>query len=320
MQLDTNKTSDSPDISGLIFDVQGYSVHDGPGCRTTVFLSGCPLTCSWCCNPEGMLLQKRLMYRAQRCKHCLRCIKACPQNSVSEINPEILHFKQELCQRCENMVCIENCFTEALASSGKYITAGELMDILNRDRSFWNAEGGVTFSGGEPLFQKDFIVFVLKKCRETYIHTAVETSGQVDGQFFLKASQWIDWMFFDIKHMNPQKHLAETGVDNKIILNNLIALSSSDWKGRMIIRIPLIPGYNDSRENIIETVDFVKKLGLNEINILPFHRLGNSKYEQLGLKYAFGNTASPTKGKMDEVLEWIDDGKMKYYIGYQTPF
>jgi pyruvate formate lyase activating enzyme len=244
-------------LTGLIFDIQGYSVHDGSGCRTLVFLSGCPLRCTWCSNPEGQLLRPRVMYRQRKCVHThYRCVGACPNDAIriEEGQDPPLRFERFLCDRCDSMDCVQACLSQALQISGRAYTVSELMRILTRDQGYWGSQGGVTFSGGEPLRQAEFLLSVLGKCRSNYIHTAVETSAHADTNLVTEVLKRTDWMFIDIKHMDSAAHRAETGRGNELILKNIEAVASAGWDGRLIIRVPIVPGYNDTVENLHATI------------------------------------------------------------------
>jgi pyruvate formate lyase activating enzyme len=310
--------------TGLLFDIQGYSVHDGPGCRTLVFLSGCPLRCSWCANPEGQQLRPRLMFREKRCVHRhYRCASACAQDAVQfdDGGSPYPQFERSICKQCETRNCVAACLHEALTISGRPYTVAELMAVLTRDQGFWGAGGGVTFSGGEPLSQPAFLLAALKRCRASYIHTAVETSAQADTDRLLGILPWTDWLLVDIKHMDAAAHRAETGAGNERILQNLEALASAGWGGRLIVRVPIIPGYNDSAENLGATAEFVRELGLKEVNLLPFHRLGASKYQQLGLDYGrYGRLASPRGETLRSHQHIFLAAGLACYLGAETPF
>ncbi len=310
-------------VSGLIFDIQAYSVHDGPGCRTLVFLSGCPLRCAWCANPEGQLLRPRLMYRGQRCRPVhYPCVRACPHGAIgvnADASPR-LALNRSLCDHCRTMGCVQACLNEALRVAGRSYVVDELLRILTRDQGFWGGQGGVTFSGGEPLLQKEFVAAVLERCRSVYMHTAIETSAFVETDFLLQVLQWTDWLFIDLKHMDSAVHQAETGAGNGLILGNIAAVASSGWNGRLVIRVPIVPGFNDTVDNFQATARFVKRLHLPEVNILPFHRLGNSKYEQLGSKYKYAEIASPSKETISTAQRIFEAVGLRCYVGYQTPF
>lgn len=304
------------DAKGLIFDIQGFSVHDGPGSRTTVFLSGCPLKCRWCANPEGWKVKQRVMYSRQKCRTvqegCRRCIEACSKRAISK-SDEGIAIDRALCENCEDFSCTESCFKEALRLSGKWYLPQELMEILERDRNYWTC-GGVTFSGGEPLMQKDFILDVLKRCKAAGIHTAVETTAFVEPAFFLKAMSYVDFAFIDIKHMDDVMHRAQTGVSNRLILSNIKALAESAWPGRFILRIPVIKGYNDSEDNILRAIDFMTETKLREINLLPFHRMGDSKWSQLGERYDYREAETPRDDELKGLQKLFSQRGLSCYI------
>lgn len=309
--------------AGLVFDIQGHSVHDGPGCRTLVFLSGCPLRCAWCANPEGQLLRPRVMYRASKCVHArYRCVSACPHHAV-QANPTgspPVEFDRSLCERCESLACAGACLNEALRVAGRVYTVSELMRILSRDQGFWGSRGGVTFSGGEPLLQAEFLLALLRQCRSKYMHTAVETSAHVATAVLREVLRWTDWLFVDLKHMDSAAHQAETGAGNELILHNVEAVASSGWEGRLIVRVPLVPGYNDTVENLQAVAAFVNQLHLEEVNLLPFHRLGHSKYEQLGLDYKYANTSAPSQESLAAARRILSDAGLRCYVAFETPF
>lgn len=315
------------EMTGLVFDIQGFSVHDGPGCRTLVFLSGCPLRCTWCSNPEGQLLRPRLMYRAPKCVlTCERCVGACSRKAIHRQaangaeQPSNLAFERGFCDQCASFECVHACLHEALTIAGRDYTVDQLMAILQRDQDFWGARGGVTFSGGEPLVQAKFLLAVLQRCRATRMHTAVETCAHVDTDILLEVVQWTDWLFIDIKHMDSATHQAGTGVGNELILRNIEAVVAAKWGGRLVIRIPIVPGYNDTAENLGATAAFVRRLHRPEVNLLPFHRLGSSKYEQLGLAYEYASVEPPSPETMRAAQRIFADAGMSCYVGFATPF
>ena len=195
------------------------------------------------------------------------------------------------------------------------------MAILVRDQGFWGADGGVTFSGGEPLSQPEFLETVLRRGRAGYIHTAVETSAYTDRDLLLSLLPWIDWLLVDIKHMDADAHRAETGVGNERIIENLEAVVSAGWAGRLIVRVPIVPGYNDSAENLQTTAEFARDLALHEVNLLPFHRLGAVKYQQLGLEYGrYAHLAAPTREALRSRQQIFLAAGLACYVGSETPF
>ena len=311
----------SGEIKGLIFDVQGHSVHDGPGTRTTVFMNGCPLKCIWCCNPEGLFHEPVMVYLKSRCVCCGACIEACPHGAIKISDDKKLIHDRTLCDVCKTHECAAACLHEATSLSGKYYTVDDLMKIFQRDRQFWGEKGGVTFSGGEPLLQREFILEVLKRCKKSYIHVALETTSCFDTEYFMEVMDYVGWVFADIKHMDPVEHKKLTGVENTLILKNIRALAEKkDWDGFIVPRIPIIPGMNDSDINIKATAKFVKEIGLELINILPFHRLGESKYTELGKTYQFADQIPPTNEHMESIKKIIEAEGLVCYIGYETPF
>lgn len=308
------------ETKGLVFDVQGHSVHDGPGTRTTVFLAGCPLECVWCCNPEGLFTKPVVVRREPKCKRCGRCVDACPKHAITVDDAGRTVFDRSLCDACTTHECVESCYHEALEVSGKWMSVDELMRVFARDRQFWGSRGGVTFSGGEPLRQREFILELLERCSEARLHTCIETTACVAPGFFREALAHVDWMFVDVKHMDAERHRELTGVSNERILANIRDVAGSDWPGFMVVRIPVIPGCNDSGENVRATARFVRECGLEVINLLPFHRLGESKYRQLGRKYAFQETEGVPVEALDPLKRVVESEGLTCYTGWRTPF
>ena len=311
---------------GLVFDIQGFTVHDGPGCRSLIFLSGCPLRCEWCANPEGQKLRPRVMHRNSKCnfvkRNCRRCLSACPYKAVMETGDmeRPIEIDVSKCMNCNSFDCSKACIYEALSLSGKWMTVEELMEIIRRDMRFWGDGGGVTFTGGEPFLQKDFLLDALMACKAETIHTSLETSAYVQTEVFFNILQYVDFVFTDIKHMDPEMHLQRTGVRNDIILKNIKTLARSDWPGLLVIRIPIIEGYNDSDNNITATAKFLKENNLDIVNLIHFHRLGDSKYQQLGLKYAYSDYSGTSEEKMKHIQKIFLEHEVGCFIGSNTPF
>ena len=271
---------------GLIFHIIHGSFVDGYGVRTTVFLKGCPLRCIWCCNPEGQQGNPEIKFTSSLCDGCGRCVPICPANAIRlavEAGDGKVEIDRELCTNCEK--CIEVCYTGALGYFGRYITVDELFDIVKKDEQFYRASGGgVTIGGGEPTFQPLFTYALLRKCKENYVHTAVDTCGYTLTSEGFRVLQEADLLLFDLKGMEPKEHLKNTGVSNEPILRNLKRL---DAMGKsIIIRVPIIPGYTDSAENIKATAEFLSKLkSVERVDLLAYHEYGAVKYEQLGRVY-----------------------------------
>lgn len=308
---------------GNIFDIQSFSVHDGPGCRTTVFLTGCPLRCQWCANPESWISGKHLMYAVNVCKWdkgCKVCESACPAHAITLTGDGPPVLDRHLCATCTTFDCVSICPNNALKQCVKEYTSGQLLDILRRDFSNWGTNGGVTFSGGDPMGQHEFLLEVLRGCKQMQIHTAIETSAYFPTDVFLSVMQYIDFAFIDVKNMDPQAHKAGTGVDNQQILANIRALKASGWPGRLVLRQPTIGGYNDSVENAQALIAFMKENDLWEINLLKFHRLGQTKWEQLGKEYAYAQGGDVTMEQLEALQSLYLDAGIACYVGNHTSF
>lgn len=290
-------------LSGVVFNIQRYSVHDGPGIRTIVFLKGCPLGCLWCANPEGMQPQPQLMYNENKCigtVECGECLKVCGPGVIQETEDR----KKVLINRTKWLQCgkcIKVCPSNAIEMVGKNMTAQEVLDAVEEDLNFYaRSGGGLTLSGGEPLFQHEFCVEILKEAKKRKVHTAIETSGYVNWNHLENALQYIDYVLFDVKCMDSDKHKRFTGVSNKLILNNLIKLSEKFSKIPIKVRTPVIPGFNDSDEDISTIKDFVIKLSnVTEYELLTYHRLGELKYSYLNCEY-------PMKGVLPLNKEFME--------------
>lgn len=308
---------------GLIFDIQSFSVHDGPGTRTTVFLKGCPLRCEWCANPEGWNPKRELMFASMSCKlegGCHACIGSCTSDAVKQ-GSKTVNLDYDKCAKCSTFECTSVCYNEALKVCGTWYSIPELMRILDRDAMFWDEKGGVTFSGGEVFYQKEFLKSSLIACKESFIHTAIETSAFAETKSFLEIMQYVDFAFIDVKHMDSIKHREKTGVPNEIILNNIRALVGSDWPGRLVLRVPIIAGFNDAEENMESTAGFMESLGLFEINLLPFHHLGASKWDQLNRNYdKYRNMPPTTSEKLQKLQDIFLSRHIACYTSSETPF
>ena len=301
--------------TGLIFDVQSFSTHDGPGCRTSVFFSGCPLRCKWCANPESWVLRPHMMFTEGTCKWkdgCRLCVSRCPYGAIREDENGAMQLDRARCQSCKSYACRDICPSGCFKQPVREYTVEELMKILRRDMQNWGRVGGVTFSGGEPCLQYDFLCEVLRQCRSLYIHTAIETSAHVPEEVFLSVMKGIDFAFVDIKNMDDQKHIEGTGVSNKLTLSNIRALRRSGWPGRLVLRTPIIGGYNDSDENALRAIEFMNETGCAEINLLQFHRMGVSKWTQLGMEYAYAEKGHGDVS--DERLEHLQQLYLKNNI------
>ncbi|HCM1917954.1 TPA: glycyl-radical enzyme activating protein [Salmonella enterica subsp. salamae serovar 28:r:e,n,z15] len=304
----------------LIFDIQGFSVHDGPGGRTLIFFKGCPLHCAWCSNPEGECSNREIMFREDSCRQCYNCVGECPEKAITVLADGKIAFDRTRCQQCESLTCVEYCYDSALGIAGKYYTQEALIQKIERDRRFWGSGGGITLGGGEMMSQYKFAARFLEQCHRNYIHTAIETSGYASWSHYQEVLKHTDWVFVDIKHMNETRHREGTGVSNKLILENIQKMAQQRDAFRLIPRIPVIPGFNDDAHNLRETARFLKQIGLREVNLLPFHRLGASKYHQLGRQYEFAATASLIQDQLFAMKTLFETLNINCYIGSDTPF
>ncbi len=292
--------------TALVYDIQGYSVHDGPGIRTTVFLKGCPLRCPWCHSPESQSFEKQVCFKKMSCLGLERCdsscLKACPRpgaleegermDVMSEFPDEsgemaaptekktVPHIVRSKCDDCAK--CVDICYAKALYVCGEEWTADKMLKRVLRDRRFYEKSGGgVTLSGGEPLCQLDFAVEFLMLCKEAGLHTALDTTGFVPEKSILAVLPYVDLFLYDLKHMDSEWHKRATAVPNEQIHENAKVIAENS--GKMQIRIPVIPQYNDNDENMKKTSDFCLELGdaVTLVQLLPYHTLGVSKYERL---------------------------------------
>lgn len=297
---------------GIIFDIKKYAIHDGPGIRTSVFFKGCPLSCLWCHNPEGISGRPHLIYRRDRCIGCSECINACPNEAIS-LTLEGIETDSSLCKLCG--ICAEVCPAEAREFIGQTIETAHLVQIIEKDVPFFDEScGGVTFSGGEPLLQAAFLLHLLDACGRRGIHRTVDTSGYADTTTIMAVAEKTDLFLFDLKVMDREKHERFTGVSNEKILSNLTLLAK---KGANIsIRIPLIPGINDDERNIEQTAAFVEKLpNIHAIHILPYHDAARNKYEKLDMDYHLGALEAPHESLIETILERFTRAGLEARIG-----
>ena len=268
----------------IIFDIERCATKDGPGIRTVVFFKGCNLSCLWCQNPESQIADLQIMYYRSECTECGRCVKACLQNAIYSDPKFGLITNHEQCVTCG--ACVDTCFFNARRLIGKSLSIDEVMEQIMRDKNYYtNSGGGVTFSGGEPLLQSKFVAELANRCNTAGIHTTLETAGMVSIDTLKFIIPLIDLIYFDFKHIDPEKHYQSIGVYPDQITKNLKWMSH--YSEKLIIRIPIIPGFNDSKDTLHQMFSFIKKELLEcRVELLPFHRLGLGKYEGLGMDYS----------------------------------
>jgi pyruvate formate lyase activating enzyme len=292
------------DIEGFVFNIQRFSIQDGPGIRTTVFLKGCPLHCAWCSNPESQNFRAEIVHRDSLCTNCGLCIEACPENAIS-LKDKGVSIDREKCTNCGD--CTGACITGALKVMGETMTAGQVFQTIKRDADFyWESGGGVTASGGEPLAQPDFVAALFELCQAKGIDTCIETCGCAGAEALEKVLPYTSLVLFDIKLAEPQDHQKWTGVSNDDILNNLRRTVASGTP--VTVRVPLIPGINDSEPELKKIARIAAEILKNpgKVELLPYHRFGMGKYQQLDREYTLSELTTqkePEIQKMKEIFE-----------------
>ncbi len=301
----------SEQTSGIVFDIRRFSIHDGPGLRTTVFFKGCPLRCYWCHNPESQHHRRESLYWPERCIQCQSCVAACPDGAIRwEAGRPVTDET-----RCNlSGACVQACYAEARQIAGRRMTVPEVMSEVERDISFYDSSGGgVTFSGGEPLLQANFLIGLLQACRAAEIHTAVDTSGFATWDIMERVRPYVDLFLYDIKLMDPIKHRKYTLVFNPRILDNLRELARLGHNIR--IRMPIMPGINDDIKNLRETAAFAVEVGVNRIDLLPYHAVALNKYERLHRHYRLPDLQTPSDERMSEIAQVFEGFGLQVQIG-----
>ncbi|MCR5666672.1 MAG: glycyl-radical enzyme activating protein [Eubacterium sp.] len=306
------------EIRGIVFDISHYMLEDGPGIRTNVFLKGCPLRCKWCSNAYGLKREKQMAYNALDCIGCGTCESVCPNQAISMDGKKKVSVTDFT--RCVNcMRCINVCPTKARVQIGREYSVKEVVREVLKDRLYYRRDGGgVTLSGGEILMQPGFAYEILKSCIREGISTAIETSAYGRWEDLEKILTETDTAFIDCKCMDGKKHKEITGVDNKVIISNIknAAKFCEQRKVCLVIRLPLIPGYNDDQTNILSTAEFVKHLpGTPLLNVLPYHNYGEMKYERIGYEYTLKQVKIPDKKMLNDVRRLLEEAKVEYSIG-----
>ncbi len=289
-------------VTGRLFDIQRFSVHDGPGIRTTVFLKGCPLRCVWCHNPESLDPGNQLSFLPDKCIGCGWCFEVCPNQAHSMVDGRHV-LDRTRCTVCGR--CAEKCYAGALEIVGRTATVEEVLAEVLRDKPFYETSGGgMTLSGGEPLMQIDFSAALLAAAKREGLHTAVETCGQAAWKCFERIISDVDLFFYDIKETDPASHTEYTGVDGKLILENLRKLHATG--ADILMRLPTVPGLNDSPEHFKRVADLAASLpGLVGVEIMPYHRLGLSKRQRFGLAEQHDCLIDVETPEQETVAEWV---------------
>jgi len=288
-------------LVGRIFRIQRFSIHDGPGIRTTVFLKGCPIRCIWCHNPESQSFEREIGYRKEKCIKCFECCEVCGKKVIHL--GEDISLMREKCDGCGD--CVYACPSGALEIYGMDVTVSNVMELIERDRVFYkNSGGGVTFSGGEPYFQPDFLLSLLEECKERGFSTAVDTSGFAEWRVIEASIDYVDLYLYDLKDYRSDRHRKFCGVGNELILDNLRNLV--DAGKELVVRIPVIPGYNFSEGDFYGYIDVLAKLDCSRVDLLPFHSLAKDKYRWLGREWSMpeiGDRARKMASAFSEVLK-----------------
>ena len=296
-------------VTGIVFNIQKYSVHDGPGIRTIVFTKGCPLSCRWCSNPESQLLKPQMAFNATRCigtDKCHYCIPACPYQSITS-EGNALNIDCTHCTECETIACSKACPAGSIITYGQERTVEDVLNAVAQDAIFYSRSGGgMTISGGEPLFQKEFALALLREARRRRIKTAIETCGCYEWERLEEAAPLLNNVLYDVKHTDTEKHKWATGVGNELILANLKKLVETFPELPVQVRTPVIPGFNDDEETARSIGKLLKGYANVSFEALPYHRLGTQKYAFLGREYPMGEVSLPA-GLAERVQAIVDE-------------
>jgi pyruvate formate lyase activating enzyme len=301
------------ETTGLIFDIQRFAIHDGPGIRTLVFLKGCPLHCLWCQNAESIAREPEIVFIDNNCIDCGKCLTTCPEGAVHKSDDHQRTIDRGRCNLCGE--CLKLCYPNAINIMGRYLTVSEVLAEVERDCNFYqHSGGGVTFSGGEPTAQPVFLEEACRQAKARNLHTAIETTGHVRWDTFQSILQHVDLVLYDIKHMDSDQHRRLTGVPNGLILENLKRISSLGVP--VCVRMPLLPGLNDSLENVRATAAFVVGLpNLQSFNILPYHRLGEPKWRQLDRPYELHGLVPSTREHVYDLADVVREYDIEVTVG-----
>jgi len=295
---------------GVVFDIQRYSIHDGPGIRTIVFLKGCPLSCKWCCNPESQNPEPELLFQRSNCIQCGKCIEVCTPGALSFDNPDFVDRSK--CKSCG--ACADVCLPNALTMKGRKMTVWEVVQELQKDATnYRRSGGGITLSGGEPLMQPEFAIELLKACKAKGWSTAMETTGYASKEVVESVIPLVDHALIDLKSIDPGVHQEYTGVPNRLILENALRIATlSD----AVVRVPVVPGVNDDPSSIKAIGEFAKLMeGIDTVHLLPYHTYGENKYALLGRDYPMGEISDLPKEVMESLKSVVEGLGLNCVIG-----
>jgi pyruvate formate lyase activating enzyme len=287
---------------GIVFDIRRFSIHDGPGIRTTVFFKGCPLQCAWCHNPESQSAEPELIVRPNRCLRCGACVEACPEDAI-RMGAEGPCTDRARCEQCG--LCVDACFSGAREMAGREMPAAQVMAEIERDRPFYDESGGgATFSGGEPLLQPEFLLELLQTCRAGGIHTALDTCGYAPWAVLDRIRPYVNLFLYDVKTLDDRKHRALTGVSNERILRNLRALGAGG--AAIVVRVPVIPGVNDENGEMRAIGALAAELpSVVRIALLPYHRIGVEKYGRIAREYSLPELQPPSQEQIAALAQML---------------
>ena len=288
---------------GITFNIQKFSIHDGPGIRTTVFFKGCPLRCEWCSNPESQIKNVQILHDQSKCSYCLTCVVACPNGAITHEDNKII-INEDKCVGC--LTCVNSCPNRALSYEGDYQTIEEIVDICMQDIDFYEESGGgVTISGGEGMSQPEFLKRLIAELKKNSVHVAIETTGYVKKETFEELARELDLLLFDVKHYDREKHYNGTKVYNDLIVENL--KWAIDNGIEVLPRIPVIPDFNDSLEDAEGLAKLLVEVGAKKVQLLPFHQFGEKKYELLNRNYKYKNKKALYPEDLEEYQKIFED-------------